>query len=150
MSARLIVAVLALWLAPIATVCAEGHPCERETKALMRTQSSWQEISRAAGALPAKCFAGYFAEGISDAVVRKMGMDWAGFIKTLSHESEGDKFFALVLKSINSTLNPDDIQVINRLALKSCPTALQMRCDAITNQAKAALADYHPPIVEKP
>jgi hypothetical protein len=150
MSARLIAVVLALWLTPLAVVRAESHPCEREAETLMTTQTSWQKLSRAADALPPKCFAGYFAEGISDAIVRKMGMDWTGFIETLSHEPEGDKFFALVLKSINSTLNPDDIQVISRLALKSCPSALQLRCNAIAIQAKTALADYHPPKVEEP
>jgi hypothetical protein len=131
-------------------VRAESHPCERETEALMTTQTSWQKLSRAAAALPPKCFSGYFAEGISDALVGKMGKDWAGFIRTISHESEGDKFFALILKSINSTLNPDDIQAINKLALKSCPATIERRCNAIAHQAKAALANYHPPIVAEP
>jgi hypothetical protein len=150
MNSRLIVVLFALWVAPSAVVGADSQPCERETKALMTTHTPWQKLSKVADALPPKCFAGYFAEGISDAIVRKMGMDWAGFIETLSHEPEGDKFFALILKSINSTLNPDDIQVIIKLAVRSCPLALKQRCDAIAIQAKAALADYHPPIVEQP
>jgi hypothetical protein len=107
----------------------------------MTQKSSWDEMRRAAAVLPPRCFDGYFAEGISDAVVRKMGKDWPGFLAVLANRPEDDAFFRLVLRSINATLDPADIKTVDALARKSCPNELRARCDAIATQAAAALAD---------
>jgi hypothetical protein len=107
----------------------------------MSMQSSWSEMQRAALALPPRCFDGYFAEGISDTLARKMGKDWAGFLAVLAQRPQNEAFFRLVLRSINATLDPADIKTVDALARKSCPNELRARCDAIATQAAAALAD---------
>lgn len=131
---------------------AEDQPCVAVAKPLMTLKSSWAEISRAAAALPADCFDGYFGEGISDTIVRKGAKDWPGFVQVLAkHGASDDKFFLLVLRSLNSTLNPDDIKAFSNLAQESCPRNLRSQCDAILVQARKALADYEVPASgEKP
>src|ERR1700736_146153 len=125
---------------------AADKPCEHETKPLMSIKTSWPDLFRAAGSLPRSCFSGYFAEGISDTVVRKMAQDWAGFTQVLSHHPDNKAFFSIVLKALNSTLNPDDIQAVNQLATTSCPIKLRRQCDALSRRAQKALSDYDPPI----
>jgi|SRR6185503_4820443 len=98
----------------------------------MTMATSWPAIFRAAAFLPAGCNDGYFGEGISDRI--------------LAAHPKDDKFFSLVLGSLNATLDPDDIQIVNTLARKSCPATLSKRCAAISKRAKEALADYEPPI----
>jgi hypothetical protein len=112
----------------------------------MTMATSWPAMFRAAASLPAGCNDGYFAEGISDTVVRKMGRDWSGFLGILAAHPKDGKFFSLVLGSLNATLDADDIQVVNTLARKSCPANLSKRCAAISKRAKEALADYEPPM----
>ena len=121
------------------------HPCEAETAKLMDIKSTWGEIYKAAIALPPACFDGYFAEGISDTLVRKMGQDWSGFLSLIEAHPKEAKFMHLVLESINSTLDPKDIRAVDRLAKSSCRAALRNSCRAISNRAAAALADYVPP-----
>lgn len=119
MNRLLVSAILACTLAlPRTTVGAEPapRPCEAETRALMTMKSSWPELYRAAGALPDRCFDGYFAEGISETIVRKMGQDWAGFIAVLSAHPADERFMSLVLRSINDTLDAKDIKVAARRA----------------------------------
>jgi len=121
------------------------HPCEAETAKLMSIKSTWQEIYKAAIELPPHCFDGYFAEGISDTLVRKMGQEWSGFLSLLVTHPKESKFTKLVLRSINATLDPEDIRAVDRLAKSSCRAELRNYCHAISKQAAAALADYDPP-----
>lgn len=125
------------------TASAEDLGCEDKTKPLMTLKSSWAAISNAAEALPAECFSGYFGEGISDTIVRKSVQDWSGFVEELAkHGRVNDKFLRLFLKSLNSTLDPDDIKAVRRLARESCPRSLTTQCSAISDRARVALADY--------
>jgi hypothetical protein len=139
-------ALLIAWVAASATSHAE-HPCEAETAPLMTMTSSWESMVGAADALPKECFDGYFAEGISDTIVRKMRADWPGFLKTLDSHPQNKKFLHLVLISLNATLDPGDIQAVNHFALSSCPSKYSATCSTISQRAKAALAAYDPPIL---
>lgn len=149
MSGRLAALVLLAILEPLAAHGAELKSCESATAPLMTLDSSWADISKAAADLPFGCNDGYFGEGISDTIVRKMGQDWPGFIKQLGISSSNDKFFAIVLTSINATLDPDDIQIVLKLAKTSCPRKFKSQCAAIGKKSKEALADYNPPETPK-
>lgn len=122
-----------------------GRPCEAETAQLMNLESSWSEIYKAAIALPPACFDGYFAEGISETLVRKIAKDWQGFQALLTMYPDESRFMNLVLKSINSTLDPNDIRAVDRLASTSCLVEIQNHCRSISQQAAAALADNELP-----
>ena len=136
-------------LAILACALALSHPamaaepapraCEAETKALMTLKCSWPQLYDAAIALPSRCFDGYFAEGISDTIVRKMGQDWAGFIATLSAHSADERFMSLVLRSINGTLDPKDIKAAAHHATTECPEKLKKQCASILKEAAEAL-----------
>lgn len=111
----------------------------------MTLKSSWPSLYAAAVAMPTECFDGYFAEGISDTLARKMGQDWRGFLATLTAHPKESDFMKLILKSINATLDPADIRVVDRLARNSCPAKHRKQCLAISKRAAGALADYDPP-----
>lgn len=127
-------------------VSGSAHPCEKETEELMSIASSWVELYKASLVLPSKCFDGYFAEGISDTVVRKIALDWPGFLAIWGRQPRDKRFVSLVSKSFNATLNPDHIQAANHLAKTSCPRQLTKQCTEISHLAVAALADYDPPV----
>ena len=127
----------------VVTASAEDRSCENESKPLMTLKSSWATISSAASTLQPQCFTGYFGEGISDVIVRKSVADWAGFVGELAkHKTPHDGFLELYLRSLNSTLNPDDIKAVSKLAKESCPRSLTTQCSAIWDRSQAALADY--------
>lgn len=117
------------------------RPCEAETTALTTQENSWDQMHRAALALPPRCFDGYFAEGISEALVRKMREDWPGFLALLAKHPREDGFFELVLRAINPTLDTGDLKELDALAHKSCPHAHKARCASIAQEAAAALKD---------
>lgn len=122
-----------------------GRPCETETAQLMNLESSWSNVYKAAIALPSICFDGYFAEGISDTLVRKMGRDWQGFQTILTKHPNESKFINLVLRSINATLDPNDIRTVDRLANTACNVRIQNHCRSISKVAATALAEFDPP-----
>ena len=115
------------------------HECEAESAPLMDLKSSWPDMYAAAVALPRRCFDGYFAEGISDTLVRKMGSDWSGFISLLTDHPDHAQFLSLVLDSVNATLDPKDVRVVQRLSLKSCPSRFRKECGAISRKTVDAL-----------
>jgi len=122
---------------------ATGHyPCEKETAALMEISSSWSTMYSAAQVLPKRCFDGYFAEGISDALVRKMGQDWPGFILLVEEHAGDSHFFPLVLRSINQTLNPDDVAKVKDLAEHSCPAQTSVKCLGLLKTINAEFGGY--------
>ncbi|NGY06081.1 hypothetical protein [Solimonas terrae] len=143
---RIIAALLLLAFAAPAGAATPAQPCEKAAEPLMSVTSSWAELYTAGSHLPAGCFDGYFAEGISDTIIRKIGTDWPGFIAVLLKHSNSKKFFGLVLDSFNATVDEEDIQTANRLALRSCPSKLKIKCLAISQRAKEALASYDPPL----
>jgi hypothetical protein len=131
-------ALVVLFAAPAMCVAEDSHPCEAETAKLMDVKSSWEIVYADGIALPDKCFDGYFAEGISDTLVRKMEADWPGFKSILNKHKDGKKFLRLVLRSINATLNPKDIKSLKSLAETSCNPSLGKQCNAISKRAAAA------------
>lgn len=139
-----LLAITVLTLSIPGVVLAEqsgDHPCEKETAALMEIKSPWSEMYRAAQIMPDRCFDGYFAEGISDTLVRKIGQDWPGFIALLRKEKDTG-FIPLVLKSINETLNPNDVAKVKELAQRSCPRDVSSKCAALLKQIDGAFGEY--------
>lgn len=94
--------------------------------------------------LPDECFDGYFAEGISDTLVRKMGRDWSGFLNILKTYPENKRFMELIIRSINATLISEDIRVVDDLARTSCVDELKQNCAAISKRAAEALKELAP------
>lgn len=126
------------------TLSAENveYLCEAKTTKLMSIKSSWNELYKAALKLPSNCFDGYYAEGISDTLARKMGQDWSGFMSILVVHSKEPKFMNLILDSMNATLDPDDIKIVAELAKHHCLAKLSRQCSNISEQASAALQEY--------
>ncbi len=146
-SIRLFISLVLVNLLSLAQASEHGevlkfYPCEKETNSLMSISTPWAGMFNAAIELPPNCFDGYFAEGISDAIARKMGKDWNGFMRILQHNAQDEIFFSLVLQSINATLNPDDIHAVNQLAKTSCIKEAYEKCLAISNQIKQVLDEY--------
>jgi hypothetical protein len=123
---------------PATTDAAQPRACEMATDSLMNQKTPWPRIHRAAVKLPAHCFDGYFAGGISDNIVRKLGQDWYGFISTLSRHPDDSRFLRLILGSINETVDATDLKVLMRRA-RSCPARLAQQCASVLAKAKEAL-----------
>ena len=118
------------------------YPCTPETSPLMSIESSWPELYIASVELPEECFDGYFAEGISDTLVRKMGIDWPGFLQVLKTHSENQKFIGLILRSINTTLNSEDVRTVDKLAKDACIEELREYCTAISKKTEKTLKEF--------
>ncbi len=114
------------------------YPCEDETRPLMSLTTSWDNILKAGNNLPKNCFDGYFAEGISENLVVKIGNDWEGFIKLIETHPKHNKFTQLVLSSINSTVLPKDLLLIKQKA-SNCCSMFKNLCSAIVKQSRLAL-----------
>jgi hypothetical protein len=121
-----------------------GYPCNPETSPLMTLKSSWHMLYNASIELPDECFDGYFAEGISDTLVRKMGLDWPGFLNILKMHQENKRFMELIIRSINATVNSEDVRVVDELARTSCVDELKQNCAAISKKAAEALKELAP------
>lgn len=111
------------------------YPCEAETAALMTMNSSWEQLFSSGSALPEQCFDGYFAEGISDTLVRNMGTDWQGFIEILDQKANKSRFITLILQSINESLDPKDVDLVVLLSKDRCPQRYKEVCDSIIKRA---------------
>jgi hypothetical protein len=133
---------LVAMMAAAAADAADTHPCERETAALMDVHSSWAQIYSATHKMPEKCFDGYFAEGISDTLVRKAGQDWPGFISLLRQHPDDNRFLSLVIKSINETVDPDDVLRVKLLAEHSCQKQASGKCSAILRVVDSGFGEY--------
>ena len=141
----LVIFILAFSTLP-SVAAAEAEPCVKETQALMSINSSWLQLYREASVLPVRCFDGYFAEGVSDTIVRKMGKDWPGFINVLAAHRNNKRFFSVVLDSINATLGADDVETVFKLSQQSCPSTLAPKCKAISQRATETLTEINEPI----
>lgn len=119
----------------------DNYPCVKETAVLMEIASSWPQLYEAARVMPNHCFDGYFAEGISDTLVRKMGQDWQGFVSQLNRKGSGDHFLPLVLRSINETLMRDDVEKVKGLAETSCPRDVGGECSVILKRIAEVFGD---------
>ena len=133
--------VLAAFLAPFSVYGGGSESavprCEAETSVLMTTQSAWAELASAANALPERCFDGYFAEGISDTLVRKLATDWEGFLAVLDGKPSNGPFMNLILRSINESVDKKDIDSITTSAKERCPRRHEASCSAIIGRAGA-------------
>ena len=141
---KLAIFILAFSTLP-SVAAAAAEPCVKETQALMSINSSWPNLYREASVLPVGCFDGYFGEGISDTIVRKMGEDWPGFIKVLAAHRNNKRFFSVVLDSINATLGADDVEAVYKLSQQSCPSKLASKCKAISQRATETLIEINEP-----
>ena len=88
------------------------------------------------------CDDGAIAEGYSESVVRLLADHWAE-LHELARVAESDPGFRkFVLKHIDATVNPDDLEKINKQAGAKCPTGLQALCGDLASKATAALTKY--------
>jgi hypothetical protein len=102
------------------------------TAAYAQDNNSWEEMRRAALARP---------ENMGQAIARKMREDWPAFLAFLAKHPRDDAFFEVVLRSINPTLDSEELKELDALAHKSCPDAHKVRCASIAQEAAAALKD---------
>lgn len=122
---------------------AESFPCAKETEILMSDSSSWESLMDSLDKLPNSCFDGYFAEGISNTVAVKLVKDWPGFFASYSGYKAKASVNNLLIRSLNASLNPDDLEAIVLLANSECPKEHARICSKMSAGAKTALREIN-------
>ncbi len=121
----------------------EDQPCVKETKALMEIKTSWDEIFNSLKELPFGCFDGYFAEGISDTIARKIGKEWKAFFTSYSSFKNDPRVNIIIFGSLNASLNTEDLKNIVRLSQNNCPEGQDKICNILGSKAETALDEIY-------
>jgi len=133
--------LLILSFASSVSAVEDNQPCVEETRALMNVSSSWEAILKSMQDLPVSCFDGYFAEGISDTFVRKLGAEWDSFHLIYPQFKNNPQVNEIILKSFNATVLSKDLEKIIELGKNRCPNNKNNICNTLTDAAKKVLSE---------
>lgn len=135
----------ALLVANIAIAQESASDCpasDEEFVSRLSTMKDWETIYSVYRAnLP--CFPddGMYAEGYSDVIVRAFATQWKD-IKTLYTLASGDsEFRVFVLRHINATTDPIELEQALSNAQSKCPTGIDTLCEEVVKQTSAALEE---------
>jgi hypothetical protein len=87
------------------------------------------------------CDDGGIAEGYSDAIVRLLARRWPTLSELQPLVSAHRNFHDFVLRHIDATADPRDLDKIISKAATSCPVKAQPLCGEIEKQAREALRE---------
>ena len=87
-----------------------------------------------------ECMDGYFGEGVTDAVVKRLASHWDDTPKLRPLFEHAPKFESFILYNINSSADEDDLLKINELSFKSCPKGMSSFCK---KAGKLAIDSYN-------
>lgn len=82
-----------------------------------------------------ECMDGYFGEGVTDAVVKRLATHWNDVFELKPLFEHTPNFESFILYNINSSADEDDLLRINELSLKSCPEGMSNFCKQAGNLA---------------
>ena len=83
---------------------------------------------------------GFYAEGYSGAVVGVLTKNWPDLKNLQSLTTVDEQFRMFVLKHVDSTADPDELNQILRNTRTNCPAGLKELCHAIEVRAVVAIA----------
>ena len=91
----------------------------------------------------AHCDDGAIAEGYSESVARILVDHWKTLSELVSFSKNDAKFFHFVLRHLDATLNPTDVEKIKANATDQCPTSLQATCVDLRKKAESTLKEIN-------
>ena len=145
---RIRLCLLPVFLVPAALALAQDAFDEQfskcdEASAPMRTiDTTWEQMSVAGDNLPFGCFDGYFGEGISDTLVRKLSTEWTGLFPAVPRRNHKNGFTKILLESISSVAELTELKTVFELSRVSCPATWEALCKEINHRAKTAIETY--------
>jgi hypothetical protein len=87
------------------------------------------------------CDDGYFAEGISQFVIRSLAKQWNTLTFLQREIKRNTKFKDFVLKHVDATGDDNDLMIIVTNCKDKCPAKLRLLCKEIENNTQTALKE---------
>lgn len=87
-----------------------------------------------------ECMDGYFGEGVTDAVVKRLATHWDETSKLIPIFKNTPEFESFVLYNINSSADENDLLKINEVSKNSCPENMSGFCKKVE---KLAIDSYN-------
>lgn len=113
---------------------AQGGRAEAEADGLRTWDALYKSYE-----LYRSCDDGAIAEGYSESVARILVDHWNTLPRLADLGKKSSEFRQFVLKHIDATDDPSDLQRISQNAAKQCPTQLRTLCADLKTTASAAL-----------
>jgi hypothetical protein len=143
----------ALFLSAFCVGYAQDSPCaDPEAKQALTeadTLRSWDSLYKSFR-LYRNCDDGAIAEGYSESVARILVDHWDTLPRLAELAKKSDKFWHFVLKHVDATENPDDLQKIKLNSIRRCPAGLRLVCGDLGRAADSAIKDLAPEQREPP
>lgn len=126
-------------------VSAEARECSLEEQQWLDKElpllNSWQRIHASFTRNVPECDDGFFAEGYTEAVVKMLSVRWPSISELKALKSKDPKFFAFVLKHIDSSADGNDLKQIRANAQQRCAPENRDLCSVLENAAERAIQE---------
>ncbi|MBN1664413.1 MAG: hypothetical protein JW943_12500 [Deltaproteobacteria bacterium] len=141
MKIKIFLLVMSLILSlTISTTSASQNICGVYVDSAIKNLHSWQDLHSWYQKYH-ECDDGYFAEGVSDFVVRALAKNWHTLPMLQREVIRDSQFTDFVLKHIDSTGDNADLRIITKKAKTHCPAKHQRLCHEIKKRAEIALQE---------
>lgn len=130
-------------LLPLVTLLANASPadlCYDKADTAMTHLRTWRDLRIWYESYPG-CDDGYFAEGISDFVVKSFANRWETLPALQAEITKNPAFKGFVMKHIDATTDDNDLSTTMKNAKGKCPSNLKPLCNQIEKNAQRALKD---------
>jgi hypothetical protein len=134
------VGVILLLLVTILANASGADDCYDKADQALTDLRIWQDLRFWYESYPG-CDDGYFAEGISDFVVRSFSNRWDTLPALQAEITKHPGFKGFVMNHIDATADEDDLKSTVKNAKAKCPSNLRPLCDEIQQKAQRALKD---------
>jgi len=140
MTIKRIFGIIILLFVIIATSANAADLCREKADSALKNLKTWQDL-RLWHENYLACDDGYFAEGISDFVVRTLAKKWESLSALQSEIAKNTKFKDFVIKHIDATTDENQLEMVIENAKLKCPSKLQNLCNEIRNNAQTSLKE---------
>jgi hypothetical protein len=141
---RLLVTLLSvLFIAPafaVGTTCTlnDEHWLSQELPRL----KSWKAVHESFQKYTPQCDDGFFGEGYTEAVVVLLSQHWSSLPKLAAIAKRDPKFEDFVLRHINASADPDDLNSLLTQSATQCPQGHKKICVSIHTAANLAIKEW--------
>jgi hypothetical protein len=138
-TAKYLVATLLLLVTILANASAANICYDKADPALTNLRT-WQDL-RFWYESYSGCDDGYFAEGISDFVVKSLANRWQTLLALQREITKNSGFKSFVMNHIDATTDENDLRMVVTNSKAQCPSNLRPLCKEIEENAQTALKE---------
>jgi hypothetical protein len=140
MGGKLKTLFIAVCIVTMATTAIAADVCYEKANTALLGLKTWSDL-RSWFENYSACDDGYYAEGISDFVVKSLAKQWATLPFLQKEIAKNSKFKSFVLNHIDHTTDANDLRAVLGNAENNCPSDQQSLCKAIETNAETALKE---------